>query len=286
MKTFLVPTDFSDSSLRALNHACRLAIEVDAKVILCHIYDKSALPSFGIAREKAHSEEAQQKMSNFLANSQCEGAMIETVMRGGNVVDEIVNAIDELGVSLVVMATAGGKGLKEKYFGTRTEAIAKRGLCSVLVLPENGPIKPIEHIVYAADFENGDQVTVLQLMQLKELFNATLTFLHIKSKNQPDLIDDEYVKEELIKQFPQADIQFVEIANDDVVEGITRFVQETNTSLLSFTMLNRIFLENITHNSVSAKLLRNLNLPMLALPENGRLLDLQRNADSERRMDR
>ena len=284
MKTFLVPTDFSDSSLRALDYACGMAKEVDAKVIVCHVYDKSAFPSFGIARDKSHHEEAQQKMSNFLDKAQCEGAMIETVNRGGKVVDEIINVIDELGVSLVVMATAGGKGLKEKFFGTRTEAIAKQGICSVLVLPEDGPIKPIEHIVYAADFENGDQVTVLQLMQMKELFNATLTFLHIKSRKQPDLIDDEYVKDELIKQFPEADIQFVEIANDDVVEGISRFVQENNTSLLSFTMLNRIFLERMTHNSVSAKLLRNLNLPMLALPENGRLLDLQRNADSERRM--
>ncbi|MFD2512258.1 universal stress protein [Pontibacter locisalis] len=281
MKTFLVPTDFSDSSLRALDYACDLAKEVGAKVIVCHIYDQSALPSFVIAREKAHNEECQQKMSNFLAKSQCEGAMTEPVIKGGNVVEEIVDAIDELGVSLVVMATAGEKSLKERFFGTRTEAIAKRGLCSVLVLPESGTIKPIEHIVYAADFENGDQVTVLQLMQLKELFNSTLTFLHIKSKSQPDLINDEYVKEELIKQFPQADIQFVEIANENVAEGISRFVHETNTSLLSFTMLNRIFLERMTHNSVSAKLLRNLNLPMLALPENGRLLDLQRPANSD-----
>ncbi|MEJ8803887.1 universal stress protein [Pontibacter sp. H249] len=286
MKTFLVPTDFTDSSLRALDYAFDLAKEVDARVVVCHIHDKALVPGFSSAMDKAHKEEAQQEVNRFIGKAKNTGAEIETVIRGGNVVDEIAKAIEEFGVSLVVMATAGGKGFKERFFGTRTEAIAKRGLCSVLVLPENGPIKPIEHIVYAADFENGDQVTVLQLMQLKELFSATLTFLHVKSKNQPDLIDDEYVKQELIKQFPQADIQFVEIANDDVVEGISRFVQEANTSLLSFTMLNRIFLEQMTHNSVSAKLLRNLNLPMLALPENGRLLDLQRNANSERRMDR
>ena len=286
MKTFLVPTDFANNSLRALEYAYDLAREVDARVVVCHIYDKAFLPGFSYAMEQAYKEEAQKRMRQFLSKANSRDVATETVMRGGNVVDEIAKAIEEFGVSLVVMATAGGKNLKERVFGTRTEAIAKRGLCPVLVLPEGGTIKPIEHIVYAADFENGDQVTALQLLQFKELFNSTLTFLHIKSKKQPDLIDDEYVKGELMKQFPQAEIQFVEVANDDVVEGISRFVQENETSLLAFTMLDRIFLEKITHNSVSTKLLRNLNLPMLALPESGTLLDLQRHADSEIRMDK
>ncbi|WP_179223078.1 universal stress protein [Pontibacter ummariensis] len=284
MKTFLVPTDFSDNSRRALAYACDLARRVDARVVVCHVYDKTSfLPGFNASEQQAYKEEAQQKLNDLIASANSEGVQTETLVRKGDTADEIAGAIEAYGVSLVVMATAGGKSFTKRVFGTTTEAIAKRGLCPVLALPESGTIKPIEHIVYAADFENGDQVTALQLVQLKELFNASLTFLHIKSKKQPDYIDDEYVKQGLLEQFPQAEIQFIEIANDDVAEGITRFVQENNTSLLAFTILHRHFLERVTHNSVSNKLLQNLNLPMLALPENGTLLDLKRQTDSETR---
>lgn len=75
-------------------------------------------------------------------------------------------------------------------------------------------------------------------------------------------------------QFPEAEIQFVEVAIDNVAGGLARFVQENNTSLLAFTILNRTLLERVTYNSVSNKLLRNLNVLMLALPDNETLLDL------------
>lgn len=284
MKTFLVPVDFTDSSVRALEYAVDLARRSDATVVACHVHDKTSLvPGLGGGKKKEAKEEALKKLNSLLASVDSDGQLTDAVVRVGDTVDEVKNAIEAYGVSLVVMATGGGKTLRKRVFGTTTEAIAKLGLCSVLVIPENGEIKPIQHIVYAADFENGDQVTVMQLLQLKTLFNASLTFLHIKSQKQPDYIDDAYIKENLVTQFPQAEINFVEIPNDDVVEGISSYVRENEPGLLSFTMLSRHFLEKVTHNSVSTKLLHSLNIPMLALPENGTLLDLQQKSDSDSR---
>ncbi|MDX5438604.1 MAG: universal stress protein, partial [Pontibacter sp.] len=194
----------------------------------------------------------------------------------------VSKAIERYGVSLVVMGTGGGKNLMKRVLGTTAEAVAKLGLCPVLTIPESAVIKPIEHIVYAADFENGDQVTALQLLQLKELFGATLTFLHIKSESQPDYIDDEYIKESLVKQFPSANINFVEIKNKDVAEGISTYVSANNTSLLAFTILNRNLLEKVLHSSVTHKLLQKLYSPMLALPENGTLLELKQQERAEK----
>lgn len=285
MINFLVPVDFSDNSLRALEYAVGLAEKSGANVVVCHVQNKgSFLSGLKGAGQQDEKVEARQKMNSFLASlTYPAAAMPETILREGDTVDEIAGAIEEYGVSLVVMGTGGGKTFKKRIFGTTAEAIAKRGICPILVIPENGIMKPSQHIVYAADFENGDQVTTMQLVQLKELFNASLTFLHVKSEKQPDYIDDNYIKDSLMKQFPQADINFVEIRNDDVAEGISNYVQANDTNLLAFTILNRNFFENLTHSSVSAKLLHSLNLPMLALPENGTILNLQqRNSESGR----
>lgn len=282
MKTFLVPVDFSSNSLKAFEYALDLALRSNARVIVLHIYQmEQVLPGLSQVVQEESEKEARQKMIVFLAKTDLRNVKIDTVLKEGSVVAEINRIVSGTGVSLIIMGTGGGKNFAKRVFGTTTEAVAKRSLCPVIAIPEQAVIKPIKNIVYAADFENGDQVTTLQLLQLKNLFDATLTFLHIKSDKQPDYIDDDYIKKSLVEQFPEADLEFVEIRNKNVAEGIANFVQTSDTSLLAFTMLNKQLWEKVMYGSVTAKLFRNLKVPMLALPENGTILDLQQVESSQ-----
>ncbi|WP_162052953.1 universal stress protein [Pontibacter pamirensis] len=282
MNTLLVPVDFSENSLRALHYAVDLAAQSDTEVVVMHSFEKkSIVPGFNSGKPLESKTVAQQKLDSLLANMDTRQVPVQAIIREGDAVGEINNAIEEFAVTLVVMGTGGAKNFKEKVFGTTTEAIAKLGLCPVLAIPEGATIGDIQNIVYAADFENGDQVTAMQLLQLKELMNASLTFLHVKSESQPDYIDDEYIKESLVRQFPDAELNFVELQNKDIAEGITNYVRENKASLLAFTVLHREFWDKLFHSSVTSKLLQNLKLPMLALPENGNLLNLRKQTKSE-----
>ncbi|MFD2512282.1 universal stress protein [Pontibacter locisalis] len=276
MKTYLVPVDFSDTSRLALEYALDLAIKTEARVLAIHVYEVAAvLPGFAEVMMQETLRETEKEMSAFLSGIDHRGASLSTIVREGGVVGEISKAIKELNISLVIMGTGGGKNLAKKLFGTTTEAVAKKGLCPVLVIPEGAVIKPIEHIVYAADLENGDELTVLQLLQFKKLFNASITFLHIENDKQPNYIPNEYIKENLQQLYPEAGLRFIEIKQKEVAEGISDFVQAHETSLLAFTIINRHLVDRIGHTSVTSRLLHNLKLPMLALPENGILLDIR-----------
>ncbi|MDX5421044.1 MAG: universal stress protein [Hymenobacteraceae bacterium] len=280
MKTLLVPVDFSDNALQALNYAVDLAAKSRSRVLVCHVFEtKAVLPGLASYVKGEFRRDAEQDMRSFVERIDMGNVPVETVVVEGDTVREVTRLMEENGVTLVVMGTGGGKSLAKKMFGTTAEAIAKKGLCPVLVIPQGAAVTPITNIVYAADFENGDEVTTMQLLQVKDIFNANLTFLHIKSSRQPDHIDDEYIKENLRRNFPQVDFNFVEIRNDNVAEGIADYVKANDISLLAFTMLSRHVLERVTHISVTSKLLHNLKVPMLAFPENGTLLDLK---DEER----
>ncbi|NEM97464.1 universal stress protein [Pontibacter burrus] len=273
MKTFLVPVDFSENSERALEYAIDLAAQAEARIVVLHALEITPmLPSL---QNNSATDNAEQKLLSLIDQFGQQNVQIEYMITEGNPVGDISKAVEDLEVTLVVMGTGGAKNFTRKMFGTTTEAIAKRGLCPVLAIPEGAEIKPLKNIVYAADLENGDQLTVMQLMQFKQLMNADLTFLHIKNDKQPDYIDNEYIKGELVKQFPEAEINFVELEHKDVAEGISNYVHEQGADLLSFTILNRMFLEKILHSSLTSKLLQTLKLPMLAFPENGNLLNLQ-----------
>ncbi|WP_162426932.1 universal stress protein [Pontibacter pudoricolor] len=279
MKTLLVPVDFSDNSVRALQYAIELATQAHAEVVVLHSLE--IIPTLPTLDHNRETDEARQKLSALTSQVNKNRTQVRYIVTGGDTTGDIRKAIKELDVTMVVMGTGGAKNYAKKMFGTTTEAIAKLGLCPVLAIPEGADIKPIRQIVYAADFENGDQVTAMQLLQLKQLLNASLTFLHIHNKNQADYIDNEYIKQELTKQFPEAEINFVEIDAENVAEGISKYAYESDADLVAFTILNRMFFEKIIHSSVTSKLLKKLKLPMLALPENGQLLDLQKSDSIE-----
>jgi nucleotide-binding universal stress UspA family protein len=173
------------------------------------------------------------------------------------------------------MGTTGGKNFLEKFFGTTTESIIKKGFCPVIAIPERAPLDLIENIVYASDLENEEEITIMQLLQVKKLFKAPITILHVKCISQPDLVVNETIKNNLVKCYSAEEFIFVEKEDIDVAEGLTRYVQEHNISMLAFSVLHRNFWENMFHNSVTSKLLHELNLPMLALPKQGWLLDLR-----------
>ncbi|QCR22559.1 universal stress protein [Pontibacter sp. SGAir0037] len=282
MKTLLVPVDFTDNALRSLEFAIEIARIANASVLTCHIYELSAVtPGLAEIVRKEFRLEEQAKMNSFLNRVDYKGVAVKTLLREGDTVSEICSIIAEKEIALVVMGTGGGKSLVKKVFGTTAQAIAKKGLCPVLVIPAKAEIKAIESIVYAADFENGDEVSTSQLLKLKELFQASLIFLHIESEKQPNYIDNEYIKANLQANFPNETFEFVEIKNRNVAQGIADYVQQHNTSLLAFTVLGKQLWERVLYGSVTSKLLQNLNIPMLALPENGIFLDLKKQNTAE-----
>ncbi len=276
MKALLVPVDFSDNALRSLEFAIAVARKSYTKVLVCHFYElSSVLPGLTEALRRECRKAALLDMKRFLEKVDSSNVVLETIVSEGDTVEEIGNIVEEEDVTLIVMGTGGGSSFVKRLFGTTAQKVAKKGMCPVLVIPDTTAIRPIESIVYAADFENGDEVTAMQLLKVTALFNASLTFLHVKSERQPDYIDDAAIKENLIRHFPYQPFSFVEIKSRHIAEGISCYVQAHNTSLLAFTILNKPLWEKVEYGSVTKKLLQQLKTPMLALPENGVLLELQ-----------
>ena len=279
MKNILVPTDFSVPALKGLQIALDLTLKTKSCLMVCHIYhSSSAITSDWENMDQQFKREAQNEMNTFLENidrSTREAVGLKIILKEGNIVNELCKVIEENEVALVVMGTTGGKNFLERFFGTTTESIIKKSLCPVLAIPEKFLFKPIEHIIYASDFEKQEVINMTQLLQVKELYQASLTVLHVKSEAQPDTVDDEEVKTNLRKCFPQEDFRFVQIENKEVAESLVKYVRQQKNTLLAFTIMQRPLWEKLFHNSVTSPLLHQLHVPMLALPQIGRLLNLK-----------
>lgn len=138
-RRLLVPIDFSDASLGALDHAVRLAAEWRASLTIVHV-----VPSddgwFGIGREEYRDLD---KSLQAQATSELEGIATnalrkvkgELQVRIGRPADEIAAAATETKADLIILPTHGRTGLDRYFLGSVAESLLRLAPCPVYLMP-------------------------------------------------------------------------------------------------------------------------------------------------------
>src|SRR5687768_14553289 len=111
LKNILVPVDFSEPSKIAVNYGLSLAREFEASVILAHItpFDRRLYEM-----SKLHLLEL--IPSEFRNNLH-----FETIVKGGNVQEEILGIVSERDIDLVVMGSHGRNYVERMVLGSVAE---------------------------------------------------------------------------------------------------------------------------------------------------------------------
>ncbi len=100
-KVILVPTDFTEVAHTAINHAVELAATIQGEVCILHVVDSKE--DVMAAKEKLAQEEE-------LANKTNANVPVRSMIRIGNIFDDIGDAAAEINASLIIMGTHGASG--------------------------------------------------------------------------------------------------------------------------------------------------------------------------------
>ncbi len=102
MKTkLLVPTDFTQEAHTAIHHAVKLGNIIDSEIILLNVVKSKE--DIAKATNLLKEEEAIAKSINANAN-------VKSIVRIGNIFDDIGDTAAEIGASLIFMGTHGASG--------------------------------------------------------------------------------------------------------------------------------------------------------------------------------
>jgi nucleotide-binding universal stress UspA family protein len=133
----LVPTDGSDASAAALDHALSLASQYGARVHGLYVVDWEP---YGLVEEgksilvdTLHSEGATAVASVEEAAGSA-GVDARTSVVEGDVHRRIVDYVDEEGIDLIVMGTHGRRGLDRLILGSVTERVVRSSPVPVLTV--------------------------------------------------------------------------------------------------------------------------------------------------------
>jgi len=131
LRRILVPTDFTETSDRALDWAMGIAARVGANVTVMHSYeipivgfpDGAIVATPEIATRIADASRA--ALESTVEQRRGRGVPLDSVLREGVAWEEINAVADEIEADLVVIGTHGRRGLARALLGSVAENVIR-----------------------------------------------------------------------------------------------------------------------------------------------------------------
>ena len=186
----LCPTDFSECSVAAVAYAAGLATTYGATLKLLHVATPfpvvapySNLPGNTRVYD-VHRDQAAEGLAAEAARLRGEGVSVDTELREGHVVREILAAADAFAADLLVLGTHGRGGFERLVLGSVTEKVLRQAACAVLTVPlaavgrTTNPVR-WTRILCAHDGSAASRAGVAYAVSLAERTQAQLTLLSV-----------------------------------------------------------------------------------------------------------
>ncbi len=186
LKNILFATDFSECSRQALPYVASLARNFDSSVYLFHVVTPSQLviaaPEAAPYLYEALCNNSTEELTDMARSPELRGLNPKTVLGSGMLEDELVQALKENQIDLVVVGTHGRTGIRRLVLGSSAEKICRIATCPVLtvgpdVVPGSKP--QFERILVPTDF-SGESTKILPcVLDIARDYGASMLFLHV-----------------------------------------------------------------------------------------------------------
>jgi nucleotide-binding universal stress UspA family protein len=137
-KRILVPVDFSDCSLDALEYGALITQRSKASLKLLHVLEPV---SYGLdftlphmAQRESSKTAVTKRLSDLVSALTSVGLASDFLMSGGLPADSILDAARAQSVDVIIMGTHGRRGLSHVLFGSVAESVLRRSSCPVLTV--------------------------------------------------------------------------------------------------------------------------------------------------------
>lgn len=276
MKKILVPIDFSEVSLNALEFALEIAARRQASIEVLHAYKFPAInQSYAPVSVYSQLMEGQEnkaiaeftefiKQSSKRTQDLIEKVSINFTLQMGFVPDVILTNAKEKRVDLIVMGTTGASGIKAAFLGSIAGEVMENAYCPVLAIPKNAKFNGvIRKIGVTSDFTDDDKKVFDYMLNWAMPFNAEVICFHVDLNHTHDYTQK--MNKLASHYIGSKNTDFEVIDEQNLQVGIERFVKDKNIDVLAMLINKRSFFRELFHYSTAKNLSYHSNIPILAI---------------------
>lgn len=169
-KSIVVPWDYTERAEYALAHAIEYSRKTGKEIILVHI----------IKKEDDKEKESEKLQETAIIKSTRYGIKIETVVKAGNLFEEIKNVCRENKAEIAIMGTHGIKGL-QKLTGSKALKVIAGSNTPFITVQEPPNNKEIKRIVFPVDFKLEEREKLIWADYMSRIFKCKFYICYLES---------------------------------------------------------------------------------------------------------
>ncbi len=273
MRLIITATDFSDVAKNAAHYACKLAADMDARVVLLHsfsfpvMFSDVPMPTNMIDDVEMDSEEQIKVMVAELQKSH-PAIDIHGLVIDGNIIDALEKYTKENEEPWLIVL---GNSMASEHASSIDSIVVsafKNLKYPVLAVPPGLAYAPVKKMCLAFDNRHeGNTIALTQLSDIAIQLNADLEVLNLQEDvlNRDNTTD---LDEGAINILAPAKPRFHIIYEVENIEATLQdFAEKNNTDWLVMIPRKYSFFEGLFHRSHTTAMAHNRNIPILALHE-------------------
>lgn len=276
MKNILVPTDFSENAMNAIEYAVKLFKQEECTIYFMHAYADEVYnfdsglsrTQFNIFKEKlgALTDKSLQDVLDHVKKKSPfpnHEYHIKSVFRP--LVDAVNEFVVEKNIDIVIMGTKGQSNDKEITFGSHTLQVLKYAQCPVLAIPKNCAFSSPRNMLFPTDYQVPYSKKELELLNdLAGSYKSTIHVLHM-SRAEKLSIRQEDNKLFLKRYLSKTKLVFTQLPSEFMIGTINRHLKESEMHLLVMVNSRQSALEKILFQSTVDKIGLKTKIPFLVL---------------------
>ncbi len=276
MRKIVIPTDFSETSLNAIDYALELLKYEKCEFIIMNafadeVYEntmemcKEDFEEFKNAYKRNVDKTLQKEIATMLERSPNPKHTYNYEARFGTLVDETNHIVDRDNIDIVIMGTKGNTNDRDITFGSSTLQVIKYVQCPVLAIPVSYRGATPKNILFPTDYMLPFKRRELKLLStLAKRFVSTINMLFISEFK--DLSHRQQNNKSYIHScFENNKTSFLSTPGKDITKGINKVLRENDFDMLVMVNQRHSYLENILYRSTIEKIGLEINIPFLVL---------------------
>jgi nucleotide-binding universal stress UspA family protein len=274
-KNIIVPTDFSEQSVIALQQSYNLARHDNAAITLLHVIDEDLFSSmFHVFSDKSTQEELyrtgiqvklQEMADDAAANS---GLKFNTRIEKGKIYEQVVKVAADMDADFIIMGTMGAQNIKKKFIGSNAIRVISEAHCPVITIKGTEHHDGCKTILLPLDLSKETKEKVVTCIEIANFFNSEIKVMSVIDTS------DEFLVNKLTRQMDQV-IEFIASHNlkvsgsfmkaDKIAEGVMEYAEQIKADLIIIMTQQELVWTEFFIGTESQKIINHSTVPVCSI---------------------
>ena len=264
---FIIPVDFSDTSINALSYGHRLATDMGAVTKVVHVYKPSPTLTADTTIHVASQKEKEQQLIDLVKSFDkdwggdiLKASLVSSEFKVGFATERILDSVDDNAGEMIIIGSTGESDILKRWFGSTSLEVSARATCPVLLVPAKAHYKGISKVLLAIGPDGIDKEIMAQLSSICSQFSPDIYIAHVTNdpKVNLDLIS-------LKAELPGISFTSVVIKSDEVVAGLEDYAIVNDIDIIALAPRRKSLFTSFLNKSVTEEMAIKSSIPILIL---------------------